>query len=434
MSFTAWRRWSLRRLARRQLRFGVRHRVKQLSRARRPRWLLPAVFAVGIGILFIPLHVSVGPFRKAETSSAYLDIQWGVIAVVLGLAVAVVGIVMSAFLASPSNTAGLTVREFATSVGYTSILYVGALAILLNGLTLLPAGTGAPGGWPALWATIVSVLAVLGVVWVFERAVDALEPRRLASARIKRLVRDTHAVVDAQLLQIAAETWLTSDAGVIVHRLAASEGTTVVRARRPGCVTDIRVRRLDKVLELLPSGSHLALLGERLLEREVNRDSPLASLPPGFDHLVPRVARAFSTSRNRSPAERELVETLEGLHRQATQAITIGDLAQWREIADGYRTVILEFPRALAESGIAVPLAAVLSNSPLPTGPVDRIAQWVFDELRTAVDVGSTDLALAIAQFPTSVARAAARLDAPLIVSKMLALYPEIYRLARQGG
>jgi hypothetical protein len=197
-------------------------------------------------------------------------------------------------------------------------------------------------------------------------------------------------------------------------------------------VTDIRVRKLDKILATLPPESQLGLVGERLLEREVNRDSPVASLPPGFDHLIPRVARAFRTSRARAPADRELVETLEGLHRQANQAITIGDLAQWRAIAEGYRTVILEFPRALADSGIAVPLSAVLANSPLPTGPVDRIARWIFDELKTAVDVGNEDLALAIAQFPTTVARAAARLDAPLIVSKMLALHPEIYRLAQQ--
>jgi hypothetical protein len=396
-------------------------------------WVQISLFALSFGVLFLPIHLGFGPFASAEASAAFLNQQWLVVAAVLGLAVAVVGIVMTAFLASRGTD--LTVREFATGVGYTNILYVGVLAILLNGMALFPLGTRAPAGWPALWATVVSIAAVLGVILVFERAVDALEPRRLAVARTRRLVRETAAVVDSQLLRLSAEGWLDAQPDAkLVHGLIAPDGAEVIAAPHAGRLADIRVRKLAKLAETLGDGATVTLLGEALLDRQVARDTSLAALPPGNAKLTGKVRRAFRISRRDPPAEQVLIATLEGLHRQAMQAVQAGDLTQWRSISQGYRDVLLAFPRARAESGLDVSLDALIAPSFLPTGPVDRITGWLVDEARAALESGHADVLLAISHFPLGVARAASKLAASSIVRRMLNIYPILYQLGAMHG
>jgi hypothetical protein len=425
-----FQRYSLRALARAQLNYGPGHRLRHIRDQRLPRWTHYALFACGIGILFLPVHTSIGPFGDPKTAEGFLNTQWLVVAAMLGFAVALVGIVMGAFLSSARNTAGLTLREFATELRYTPVVYLGVLAIILNGMALFPLGTAGPGGWPGAWATCISALAVIALPLLFEGALDVLEPRRLIRARTRRLDRDVTAVVYTQLLRLASMQLVQEGHSPFLGvSLTAPEGNIIIRATRSGRVTDIRVRRLEDLSERHLRGAPIVLTGIDLLERMVDSRTELAAIPPGSD-LQPRaVRRAFRLSRGQAPADQELIENLEGLHQQATQAIRIGDQQQWDGIAEGYRTVLLAMPRAAADYGLAF-AGAVANPSFLPVGPMDRIARWLFDEARLAVELRQAELAFHIASFSMSVAFAAESLGAQGLVEKMLTIYPQIYALA----
>ena len=425
-----WRKWSLRAVALDQLALARRQRLRMLLRRRRHPWTQISLFLLALGVLFLPIPTKFGPYAESKASTSFLNQQWLVVAAVLGLAVAVVGIVMTAFLASSRNAADLSVREFAMGVGYTNILYVGVAAILVNGMALFPLGTNAPAGWPAFWSTLVSIAAVVGVLVVFERGLDALDPRRLAIARTRRLVRETAAVVDTQLVRVSAETWLQQQPDSrLKRRLTPPEASQVLRTQHAGRIRDIRIRKLTKLADGLANTGTITLLGEDVLERQVDRDTPLVAVPASATAVLGSVRRTFRIARRSPPADQVLIATLEGLHTQAMQAVRVGDLTQWRSISQGYRDVLLAFPRARAESGLDISLDQLIAPSLLPTGPVDRITAWLVDEVRAALASGHADVLLAISSFPLSVARAASQLAAASIVQRMLNLYPLLYQL-----
>lgn len=63
-------------------------------------------------------------------------------------------------------------------------------------------------------------------------------------------------------------------------------------------------------------------------------------------------------------------------------------------------------------------------------GPVHALSRLIYQEMEVAARSEDRDLIGAVLYFPMRIAREAAVLNATGLVSAMLALYPEFYRLA----
>ncbi len=100
----------------------------------------------------------------------------------------------------------------------------------------------------------------------------------------------------------------------------------------------------------------------------------------------------------------------------------------WRSVADHYELVILALPVEAARLGLSFE-GAVAKPGFLGFGPMQRIGDFLLDELHEAVKMDSTELVDTITYWPQHVADRALTLGAPVIADEMLTLYPRMYGL-----
>jgi hypothetical protein len=434
-------RMSLRRAAGKWLVAGLPRRQRLAPSDRTRHRALKArglLYLAAPLLILLPIEVRVGPLDDATKSTDYLQTMWQVVAAALGVSVAMVAFAFEAYTSTAQNRHGGSLRDFAAETRLQVVIRLGALSLLVDGAVLFGAGHDAPGGWAGGWAILLSAVTLASVPWVVTNIVSSLDPSRLSAMRARRLGATVAAAMREQLIGQAAEVVLANlGRGFPASRVfLANPGQHTVAVARPGDVTDVRlgplarmiVRRRTRGIELnlqlhVELGEHVAA-GKHAISSAV-------SLSARLRRSIRRCVR-IGRRDDRRP-DRLLVAQLNLLHRQAITAVRDRRTDDWREVSNLYELVLLALPKETARLGI--PFAGAIARPGLfGFGPVQRIADFLLDELQAAVEANSTELVDAITYFPQHIAREAVDLGAVAVGNDMLALYPRMYGLWIRGS
>ena len=409
------------------------------------RWLLALAYPILFAVVLLPLPADVlglqipfpldyAPFNNRRESEDYLQTMWQVVAAALALSVAMVAFAFEAFMSTAQRVHGGTLREFAAETRLVQAIRLGALALLVDGAVLLGVGHDAPAGWAAVWAITLSAATLLAVPGVVTLVLRSLDSHALLEMREIRLNRAVEAALHHQLLGQAADVVLRrrQNEFFVERRLWAPQGAVAITPDREAEVHDVRLGPLARLsVEAQLTGhaietSVVVELGDR-----VGTNRTLASVAAGTpERLRKRVKRAIRI-RPVDPdrPDRRFLDQLAQLHAQARTAITSGQADDWRRIGDLYELVLLALPKAAAQLG--VPFAgAVAAPGPFGFGPLQRIRDYLYDEMSLAVETNQFELVDPISYMPLRIAREAHALGAHDVANTMLGLYPAMYYMA----
>lgn len=422
-----------------------RDRVKRRWREWRQRFpllralpfalLVAGTFATDI-LPFIPTPG--GTFSDEVKSAAFLGTMWQVVAGALGLSVAMIAFAFEAFMSTSQRRLGGNLREFAAETWLLFAVQLGVLSLLIDGMVLLGIGAGAPGGWAGMWATLLSAFTLAGVAYVLTRVVKSLDFDELVRIRRARLEANVEDAMWHQLIGQAAEAVLRGYAELGIERTwIGKEGSQVVRAKRAGELRDVRLGLLLRLAVAAqrqgrqPKFELLVGLGARF-EPEAELIATAASATT-YERW--RVRRALRLRRAReAPPDRSLNDDLARLHGQAMAAARAGRTEEWRAIGELYELVLLALPRAARKIGVPFE-GAIAAPGFFGYGPLQRIAEYLGDEIEAALSGSDAELISAIAYVPGAMAQEAMRMRAGRVATEMIKTYPRMYWLAsREPG
>jgi hypothetical protein len=409
---------------------GVGLRIRD-SWAGRLSWVRFALYALAVlAVVRVPIDLRWGPLGDSQRSNDYISTMWQVVAAALGMSVAMIAFAFQAFQSAGQRAYGGSLKEFARESGLVLLIEAGIAALLVDGVVLAGWGYRAPGGWAGGWAILVSTLALLLVGAVVHRVLSLLDDRALREMRTRRVHRLVQEAMRQQLTGQAADIWLANSRLGIGHAILVPAGFTPIYGDREGAVRHIWIGPLAR-FAARRRGLQLSLAVG--LDQTVDASTALLYVRGNAEQVPRRLVRAIRIRPQRDDIPNAALSgALARLHQQAMTAATVGDELEWTAISKSYEQILLALPEAAAEWG--VPFAgAVASPGFFGHGPVQQIAQFVYDELVAAVDSNSRGLIGPITYFPQRVASTATELGAPAIAGPMLGIFPAMYRLARQG-
>jgi hypothetical protein len=395
-------------------------------------WMRFLIYAVAVlAVARIPWDLTWGPLGNTQASQDYVSTMWQVVAAALGVSVAMVAFAFEAFSSSGQRAYGGSLKEFARESGLVLLIEAGVVALFVDGAVLAGLGYHAPGGWPGAWAIAVSAFALLLVAVVVHRVLSLLDDRSLREMRTRRVQRLVSAAMRQQLTGQAADIWLENSRLGIGRSALIPTGLTPIYSDREGEVQDVSMGPLARLV-VRRGGMRLAVgVG---LDQTVQRDTALLYVQGDPEQVPRRLLRTIKIRRRRDDTpQAALSAVLARLHQQAMSAAKTGDELEWRAISESYEQILLALPQAAADWG--VPFAgAVAAPGFFGHGPVQQIAQFLYDELVAAVDSNSRELIGPITYFPSHIASAATRLGAPALAGPMLGIFPAMYLLAKRGA
>ncbi len=395
------------------------------------RWLRFVIYAVAVlAVAHVPLDVRWGPLREPSESDDYLSTMWQVVAAALGLSVAMVAFAFEAFQTSGQRAYGGSLKEFARESRLVLLIEAGIVALFVDGAVLAGWGEQAPAGWAGAWAIAVSAFALVLVGVVVHRVLNLLDDRALREMRTQRVQRLVSAAMRQQLTGQAADIWLQNSRFAVERSLLPPPGLTPVYGDREGEVRDVWIGPLARLV-VKRRGLRLAL--GVALDQPVDANTALLYVQGDADRVPRRLVRSIRVRHRRDEAAQiALSGALARLHQQAMNAAKAGDELEWRAISESYEQILLALPQAAADWGVPFE-GAVAAPGFFGHGPVQQIAQFLYDELVAAVDSNSRELVGPITYFPQHIASAAAELGAPAVARPMLDLFPAMYLFARRG-
>lgn len=416
---------------------GPERRRYRWRQARRHTWKLRFCGYIGVFLLlWLPCwQPQWGPLSSPAESRLYLGTLWQVVAAALGVSVAMVAFAFEAFSGSRERRAyGGSLREFAYESWLVLAIEVGLLSLALDGVVLFgPFGLETK-GWPALEAVFLSGVTLLAVVLVVHRILRLLDERALSRMRVQRSQQLAEDAMREQLVGQAAEVWLGSAGLPLKRDLLGGSGYTIA-ADASGVVENIH---LGKLLRWQRKSGRNHPPAQLWLRVSVNgsvddQDQLLVSSQQPTERAARRLRCAFQiTEPLREPADRELLLVLERLHGDAMEAARAGLVREWREVSAIYERIILTTVGAAAQFGLRYE-GAIMSPGFFGQGPVHRVRDFLYDELVAAVENNHRELVGPISYFPQHIAAKAAEAGAPAVAIPLMALYPAMYRLARES-
>ncbi len=433
------RRLSLRRMARGLLiGHSPRERVRRRWIETRENRLVRAVGFAALGaVIFLPIGFAPGQtFGDPDPASGFIGTMWQVVAGALGLSVAMIAFAFEAFFSSAQRRVGGSLREFARDTHLLSAVQLGVLALVIDGAVLLGIGHGAPAGWAAIWATVLSAATLISVPIVLSRVVRSLDFDELVRLRRRRLGRIVEEAMWHQLLGQAAEAVLRGSPALGVQRDWMRSGESVaLRAGREGTIRDVRIGSLLRIAARARRRWAPPIRLMQGLGDSVEKSSEILTLPLAASARERRAARrAVAIIRpTDTPPDRRLADQLDRLHADAKSALREGQVEDWRPIGSFYRLVLIELAANAKRFEVDFE-GAIAAPGLLGFGPVQRIAGYLRKELEAAVESQSGDAADAVAYLPGMIAREALEQGAVTVARQMLALYASMYWLGRRDG
>ncbi|MHB8059971.1 MAG: DUF2254 domain-containing protein [Gaiellaceae bacterium] len=428
-----WRTYSLARMARREktrlatepryLRFRQRTARKTVELARDELsfvWL--AAFAFGVLTQpWIPFH-GFSVFNHTDAASSnFIGILWQVQGAALGLSLAVV---LFVFQSVHGNRLGGSLRDFAEETWLFPIFYAGLIGLVLDGLVLLHAGQGAPGGWAASWAAIWAGGTAVALGFLFVFTIRAIDPRALQRLRLERTRRaieaETEDVIFRRVALVALDQFCKENAIEYVPMFGrAAQGAVTVRAKRDGEVRDIRLRRLRCLAQRMALHDAPKPLLRVEIGSFVRAGTELLSLD-GRHGSPAKLARSF---RIRRSDREQFRSVLEDLHDEGLVAIRTPSPATYSAISELYERVLLVLPETWARYGQEYVEGIAGGANPFELTVQDYLERQLYEEMTQAARSSSRDVAHDALDLPIAVAQRALELKALALTRRMILLW-----------
>jgi hypothetical protein len=421
------RRWQALELTRRE---RLRERTRRLfHNVGHPAVVLVGSLVVGVGLLFVPLDVSIALFADETSARDFLSTLWqvegGTIALTLTL-------ILVAFEAIWRGRFRGSVQRFADEVWLLYAVAAAFASLIAIAVTLLGWGEGAPGGWAATWAVCLSALAFGAVPIVLVRTLLLMNPATLHERRLQQIRGEVYDAVDEEAFERIAYGELKS------HAEAASaldlapmliwerrENVVAVEAAAAGVVQDIRIGRLVGIARKLQKDDDGALTVAVYVGQYVPRGGVLALASERASRWrLWRIRRAFAidTRARRS----RLYDVIAHLHQEALQAIRDVQPNTYNDVAELWVELLLALPQAWQRYGHSFDEATAGEFGRFGLGPVDAAAKNLYIEAGEATKA-MQDLAAEAFMLPDRIARESLDYDAPALLLRMLALYADLY-------
>ncbi len=325
---------------------------------------------------------------------------------------------------------GGTLNTFAERAGLARTFRLGVLALVIDGVVLAGVGYGAPGGWAALVASAVSATAIVSLPFVLNRVLQETGENQVREARTTAIRQAVSATVHTQVIETLCHAELrrlSEEHEFDVQPFLAPDigpDDVVISAKGEGVVQDVSTRRLAKVAS---TSSKLGRVSLRVrIGSYVEEGSALLVLPNGTGDDVASTAEQIVRCGART--RDALSDHLNQLHDEALDAIRRSQPAVYDGIADTYVAALMEFPTIWATYKQEYDANIASGHSVIPIGPVDQVQRAMYEELTLAAE-GNREIMFTAAALPMRVAQLAIDVRASGLVTKMLALYPQIYAI-----
>jgi len=256
-------------------------------------WIIPlAVLALGL----VPESWTVSFFDKEANARRFLEVAWQVAAAALALSVAVVVVALEVFSSRGSGSLQETIQD----TGLLPTAYVGASALIVNGLVLSEV-IRQPRGGPATLTGLLLGLALALLPALFGRASRVIDHAEILKIRARKATQEARLAVTQALFDRVAYSLLVqlcNEATVQLQTFLPSpapSGGFLVRATRGGIIQDINVFWLGRLAKLIedarPSDSAQTLVLAARVGTRVSAETPLLVLPPDLPRKAEKLAK-----------------------------------------------------------------------------------------------------------------------------------------------
>jgi hypothetical protein len=421
------RRWSALELSRRE---RLRERWRRFAdRLGHPAVVLAGSLVIGIGVLFLPLHVGFGALADDASARDFLSTLWqvegGTIALTLTL-------ILVAFEAIWRGRFRGSVRRFAEEVGLLYAIAAAFVSLIAIAVTLLGWGEGAPGRWAATWSVCLSGLAFGAVPIVLVRTLLLMNPATLHERRLQQIRGEVHDAVDEEAFErlaygeLKTRTEQVSALDLAPMLIWRPRGNLIaIEATAAGVVSDIKIGRLARIARKLQKDAEEAVTVAAYVGQYTPRGSVLVLAAEHASRRQRwRIRRAFAidTRLRRS----RLYDLISHLHQEALQAIREVQPSTYDDIAELWVELLLALPQAWQRYGHSFDESSAGEFGRFGLGPADATAKNLYVEAREATKA-MHDLAAEAFMLPDRVATRSLDYDAPALLLRMLALYVELY-------
>lgn len=390
-----------------------------------------AMFAFVMAATFLPSwHVDIPPLDDPKAATDYLETLWQVLAAAVGISIALIAFVFEAFLGGGERRHGGTLREFASDTWLLAAIDLAAASLIAVGVVLQGNLRDAPAGWAGAMAILFSGAALISLLMLLPRRIlGVIDPEHLRRMRSQRMNETVEHALHEQLVGQIGEHLVSLKVRVRRGLRASTDGA--VRSRRDGYVYDVRVDRLERAARR--TGGTVELLVA--VGDEVQAGQTLVSLPASSGRLQRRLARRSVRVRRRTRLHtaHALDRTLDRLAQQGRDAIRARQEAEWREIADLYRDILVRFPTVTHE--LRIPFEGAVSRPGFfGYGPTSRLLRDLRADIEEVLLVDDPAIADSLAYTFLRVADAVAGLRAPAIIRDALGMYVAMYHLASEAN
>lgn len=434
--------WSLRRAAYvdrwRRLELPLPVKLADVTRAL-ARKLSAGIMPFGwiTFVCLIPLLPFVKPpwslraLKDPSKGQTFLQTLWQVDAAAIALSLAMA---LFAFESVRELRSRGSLTRFARETRLTYVLALSMAAIFNIGAVLLGLGHGAPGGWAATWASIVSGLALASIPFLLHLALRSMEPARLLERRRRQTRDETAAATEDDIFRRIAMVILkekSEEAGVSLRPMLfhdLPENGRYVYPAKGGVVSDIRLRRL-RHLRSASAGTEPMLLAE--FGAYVSPSRPIAVIGDGTSRRRERAIRRIARIRSGDSHTSHLEDEFDELHESALRAIRDGLPKTYDDIADEYVEALTALPAAWRRYGEDYNQGAASGIAFFESMPLDRLEEHIWNELREACRAPHREVAYRAIVLPYRVALRAIDVNAEALFVAMLRLYIQIYPEAR---
>lgn len=363
----------------------------------------PALVALAlIAFAAAPLSRGHALWDSDDDASTFLGLLWQVTAGTLGVAVAALIFLYESFGSATRRRRILSLSEFASRSGVTSLVGWLVVSLLLTGAVLLGWGDGAPMGWAALLAIIVAVYALLALPKAFRTAAALISPDRIQGMYQESIRPKVALAVGRDLLTIKMRELLDqaiAQENVQVDHMGAVPGLPKLVSPGSGLVTDVDLKRMREQLRLGQIDCVRIPLFYRTAKGDVVASAPNAESESEADFLriviQPRVGRRWD--------EFTLMKNLEQDGHEAIEAHDKTALGSCLQLHEEVVRTLIEFERDIALTA----LPSLSTNTDLTETVRHSLLRLQF----AALTAGDADAAMQVTSATVGLMQAALDAD-----------------------
>lgn len=255
-----------------------------------------AFYAFAIAGLWSPVTMTVPLLTDAAKGPQFISTLWTVEASTIALSIAVIVFALQSIVTASPGSGSL--KEVVEDSHLLWLIRLGIAGLLLDGLVLLGVGPGAPTGWPATWACLLSLASIPALGIAIRFSLTSVDPGILHIRRLRRLRSRVDEAVRDEMLQRLAQAHLTTwaDSNAVTAELLVRQvplGWTPVAAPRDGIVADVKLSRFEHLTQRVMLGQRqTSALVFVSIGSLVQRGRPLCALPPAASALEQCRARS----------------------------------------------------------------------------------------------------------------------------------------------